>query len=83
MTEENQPLFLPAITAPPLNTTYSWCLLKKTLVIDIETNEENHLLIETLRKVLKFVIKRGENAKKITLPTGVKEYLCNTLQGRR
>lgn len=32
-------------------------------MIDLETNEENHLLIETLREVLKIMIKRGKKCK--------------------
>lgn len=42
---------------------------------------KNHLLIRNL--VLKMAMKRGEKTKKVTLPTGGKKPLCDTLQGQR
>lgn len=49
--------------------TYSpWYFLKETFVMDSDTNEENYLLIEILRKVLKTVIKRGKIKTKSCCP---------------
>lgn len=42
---------------------------------DLESNEENHLPIEILRKILKIAIKRGKKKKKIPLPTGGRVFV--------
>lgn len=69
--EGNLPRFLPVIRVPLLNTTYSpWYFLKETFA-----NCERKASFEDCNT-------KEKKTKTVTLPTGVKEYLHDTPQGR-